>query len=446
MVNRNFLTKAMQPFLAPCLLGVFTLAAASSAWGQNYTFGKPQRLGENINSAAEESMPLLSPDGKSLYFVRTFYSENTGGRLSGQDIWLSQREPSGAWGPATNELPQLNNNRNNAVVGIEKNGQGLYLLNSYKPVSTKVQGVAKSILIANEWSQPFDMSIKGLETHNAFIGFYVSNDANAMIISMNADDAYGEEDLYISLKDSTGKWTEPENMGATVNTAGFEIAPFLSDDGKTLFFASDGHNGYGGSDVYMSKRLYDSWVVWSTPVNLGPQINSDQFDAYFHLHGDQAYFVSTREGSFSDIYMAEVLEIKPRDALSVTGGKKYTLTETEIQELLGVPVSRTITFEKGSYTLSASSRELIYFLANKLQDRSEYNIELVGHASQEGSEALNEELSLNRAQSVARQFMEYGLIPGRITFRGLGESAPLYEEGEPEEMAQNRRVEIVITK
>ncbi len=425
----------------------FVIVTSNTAHAQNFTFGTPVRLNDNINSPSEESMPLLSPDGNELFFVRTFYAENTGGKLSGQDIWVSVKNTNGEWSPATNNLPFLNNTQNNAVIGFSKDKKTLYLLNSYQPVSTKIHGIAKSIKIGNEWSQPYEVNIKGLESKNSFIGFYVNPQENVLFISMNNDDSYGEEDLYISLLDSTGRWSKPQNLGATINTSGFEISPFLADDGKTLFFASDGHNGYGGSDIYMSRRLYDSWIIWSKPINLGEKINTTKFEAYLNLYDNKrAYFVSTRQSNFADIYEADVLAVDASEEHAEINKNKYKLTETEIQELLGMPVSRTIYFDYGSYQITEASRELIYFLANKLLDKSEYNIELIGNASQEGSDEYNQQLSEDRAREVAKYFINFGITPNRISTRGVGESHPIVKTGNKDDLAKNRRVEIYFTK
>jgi len=272
----TFFLKAIYVFQFIAVLWIFP----TQCFAQNYSFGPPVKLNENINSLSEESMPVISPDGDKLYFVRTFYQGNTGGKLSGQDIWVSLRNELNEWGPATNNFKNINNQRNNAVVGTDSTETSIFLLNSYRPNTTKIHGIAKSIKIDSTWSKPYDIKINGLESDNSFIGFYINKEENVLLISMNAANSYGEEDLFISLKEENGQWTNPENLGATVNSKGFEISPFLSDDGKTLFFASDGHSGYGGSDIFMSKRLYDSWVIWSKPINLGKDINYNGFDAY----------------------------------------------------------------------------------------------------------------------------------------------------------------------
>jgi outer membrane protein OmpA-like peptidoglycan-associated protein len=421
----------------------FLLLVHISAIGQNYSFGPPERLSDKVNSPSEESMPLISPDGTRLYFVRTFYEGNLGGKLSGQDIWVSERLFDGSWGLATNKFPNINNLRNNAVIGTNSDETALLLINSYKANTVKIHGIARSIKIGDEWSKPYDIKIDGLESDNSFIGFYINKSEDVLLISMNASNSIGQEDLYISLKNPDGQWTMPQNLGATINTKGFEISPFLSDDGKTLFFASDGHSGYGGSDLFMSRRLYDSWVTWSKPINLGNDINSAGFDAYLTLHDNkEAFFVSTRDGEFADIYRSELVAIQDRKENAEINKTKYKLTETEIQELLGLPVSRTIYFEFESFEVASSSRELIYFLANKLATNFQYSIELIGHTSEEGSDEFNNQLSLNRANEVAKYFMDFGITTNRISTSGVGKSQPLFKVGTETEIAKNRRVEI----
>ena len=73
-----------------------------------------------------------------------------------------------------------------------------------------------------------------------------------------------------------GRWSEPLNIGSNVNTAADESAPFLAADDKTLYFSSNGYPGYGGHDIYVTTRLDDTWLNWTDPQNMGPDINTDQ--------------------------------------------------------------------------------------------------------------------------------------------------------------------------
>lgn len=413
---------------------------------QNYSFSKAIKLGENINSTSEESMPVLSPKGDKLYFVRTFCEENIGGKLSGQDIWMSIRNEFNEWEPSSNNPTNLNNQRNNAVIGFNSDGSSMYLLNSYGTYSLKIHGIAKSIRLGNEWSKPYSIKVSDLESDNGFVGFSINGTEDVLLISMNSSNSVGEEDIYLCLKDKNGQWDKPQNLGTSINTKGFEISPFLSEDGQTLFFSSDGHKGYGGTDIFMSRRLDDSWVRWSKPINLGKEVNSEGFDAYLSLHGNEAYFVSTRDGNLADIYQTELVAVGNKKEHAEINLDKFKLTETEIQEFLGMPVGRTIFFDFESFEVAASSRELIYFLANKLATNFQFSIELTGHTSDEGTDEFNQKLSLERADAVAKYFEDFGISPDRVSTSGVGESQPLTTDGTEEGNAKNRRVEIYFVK
>ena len=91
---------------------------------------------------------------------------------------------------------------------------------------------------------------------------------------MNHNGALGDLDLYVSIKSKSGIWSTPLWMGDNINSSFREGSPFLARDNKTLYFYSNGFGGYGGSDLFMSRRLDDTWQSWSKPLNLGPYINT----------------------------------------------------------------------------------------------------------------------------------------------------------------------------
>ena len=272
-------------------------------------FRPPVLLGDAINSVSEDVSPLLSPDGKSLYFVRALHENNNGGATGGMDIWRSDKNDQGVWQAAINET-RWNTKDNNAVIGISRDGKTVYLLNAYK----NRDGVVFSKLFNGSWTAPQLIPIKGINKSN-LVGFYMSPSFDVLLISKNDKDSFGQEDLYVSVRDSLDHWSEPQNLGPVINTPGFEISPFLSADGKKLYFSSNGSGGYGDADIFVSDRLYDSWLVWSKPRNLGPVINSEKFDAYFSMPNDSlGFFASNRNSSYSDLYEITVKQ-KSKSAL-----------------------------------------------------------------------------------------------------------------------------------
>src|SRR5690606_837619 len=104
-----------------------------------------------------------------------------------------------------------------------------------------------------------------------------------LLMAIEMKKGFGEKDIFVSFRNpkDPNSWTKPLNLGNIINTKAGEFGPFLAADDKTLYFVSSGHaGGYGDADVWMSKRLDDTWTNWSKPVNMGEKINTSGFDAY----------------------------------------------------------------------------------------------------------------------------------------------------------------------
>jgi hypothetical protein len=272
--------------------------------GQDFKIGSVRQLNALVNSSCEEILPLVSPDGKTLYFVRSMCADNAGGKFAGSDIWVSNYDLSaGDWGRPGNLWGDMNDKMHNAVVGVGDAGQMVYLMNTSP--SGRIEGIYYSKRIAASWTKPELVPVPNLNTED-FVGFHVSPDFEVIVISMRSPGSAADEDLYVSRKNGEGEWSEPRNLGQPINTPGFEIAPFLSLDKKRLYFSSNGHRGLGRGDIYYSDRLDDTWGKWSTPVNLGTEVNSDAFDAYFSISDTLVYFSSSRNSRFSNLYCGRI--------------------------------------------------------------------------------------------------------------------------------------------
>jgi outer membrane protein OmpA-like peptidoglycan-associated protein len=137
------------------------------------------------------------------------------------------------------------------------------------------------------------------------------------------------------------KWSPPINLGKIINTPGEETSPFLSADGTTMYFSSNGRAGFGDQDIFVSRKQGQGWTDWSTPVNLGPGINSEYFDAYYTVpaSGDYAYFVSYDHGfGKADIFRIKLHEtVKPKPVTLVKGNVLNSKTN--------LPLAASIHFE-----------------------------------------------------------------------------------------------------
>jgi hypothetical protein len=349
------------------LLYWFFSLLAGRLYAQPLTVTRIERL-DAINSSAEELMPLLSNNGDTLFFTRVAFDWNIGGQTAGADIWAA---PFGnTLGKATNNLPPWNNRENNALIGMHHSGNTVYMLDGYG----RHDGVAFSNRFSKGWTKPEVIAIPGISA-SGFKGFYMAPNYQILLISMAALDSQGEEDLYVSLKQPNGKWTKPKNLGAAINSKGFEISPFLSADEKTLYFASNGQGGLGSADIFVAQRLYDSWDVWTKPINVGSPINSESFDAYFAVYDSIAFLSSTRQGGLADIYQVTLSASGTPAARTYLN--KVILTEPEIVNLFGFIFDPLVEFEAGTEALSAKDKELLWFVADKLSARPDVQVSLV---------------------------------------------------------------------
>ena len=145
-----------------------------------------------------------------------------------------------------------------------------------------------------------------------------------IVMSVERKDSYGDRDLYVIFLQSDGAWTQPLNLGAHINSAAEEGSPFLALDGKTMFFSSKGFSGYGGYDIYLSRRLDDTWQNWSEPENLGAGFNSREDDIFFNFTEDDEYAYFTRgTTSNTDIYKVKLPYYQKPEMLASLMGSKY---------------------------------------------------------------------------------------------------------------------------
>lgn len=386
---------------------VFFLLSYFGSQAQLLEFKQIERLPGTVNTKSEEGMPLLSHDGKKLFFTRSLYRENEGGIYAGQDIWFSEFGNTG-WRRASNSISSFNNKNNNVMSGISRDGNTFYFVNA-SPYH-KMEGIYFSKKTGENWSRPQLITLPGIDNYD-FISFYVSPDLDVIFLSMKADDSRGNEDLYFSVKDGAGLWTKPKNLGATINTNGFEISPFLSADKKRLYFASNGHKGEGDADIFYSDRLYDSWETWSVPVNLGSQINSKKFDAFFSIYGDTiAYFASNRDDKYADIYKAKVMQGK-----SILGEGQTYLTSNEWNDLIGKNVSAEFVFPHRASMLTAAQQELIFYIVNKLMLQKDIRFHLV---VKEQEDAV---FSKERITAISNELKKSGIDASRINVEQIFE-------------------------
>ena len=287
---------------------------------------KKELLNKNINSEYSEVSPIISPDGKTIYFVRVNHPDNTFGYSDSQDIWYSELDENNEWTKAKRMQYPFNQNKYNDILNITPDGNKVLIKGVYERGRLISKGFSFINKTENSWSEPEKLNIAVYESMDVgnYAGGFLSNDGRVLLMYFSEKIDGNICDLYISFLKKNGNWTKPKNLGKKINSKKYDdISPFLAPDGKTLYFSSDRPGGFGNKDIYMSKRLDDSWKKWSDPVNLGNTINSVEWEAYYSLDasGEFAYMVSSdkisKRGDIVKIRLKE--EIRPDPVVIVSG-------------------------------------------------------------------------------------------------------------------------------
>ena len=305
-----------------------------------------ERLDENVNSEFTELNPILTPDGKTLYFSRKNHPGNIGGVNDKEDIWYSELGPDGKWTLAKNMGPQFNNefpNFASAVSSATPDGKSVLMLlgNRYLENGKMLAGVSVSDNINGSWSNPKPILIENDYNYNEKANYFMANTRKSLLMSIEREDSRGGRDMYVSFAKNDSVWSEPLNLGIIVNTSGEDTAPFLASDDKTLYFSSNGFSGFGGSDIYISRRLDDTWTNWTEPQNMGPDINSKLDDLFFNIPASSefAYYSRGMTEDNADIFRVKLPLYKSPEPVVLVKGKL-------IDSKTGKPIGAKIIYER----------------------------------------------------------------------------------------------------
>lgn len=334
------------------------------------------RLNDLINSDKREIKPLMTSDEKTLYYSRRGHEDNVGGLDDLEDIWYSDFDNiTQDWGIGKNIGEPLNNLDPNFISSFLREEDDEYIILGNEYLGKKMNyGISKSRRL-NEtiWTYPQNLKIyNDLNVHKN-VNFWLTPDSEVLIISEEGRGTEGLRDLYVSFLQRDGLWTEPVHMGDIINTAGEEEGPYLMPDKKTLIFSSNGHSGYGRKDLFMTRRLDNSWRSWTDPENLGPVVNSEEDDMFLFIpqSGNFGYFTREVEGNDLDIHSLTLPLVTRQLRLVTLCGK---ILDPETQEPLdsevvfsrlrdGIEVGRVRTDAGGNYCIELPADEIYSYRA-----------------------------------------------------------------------------------
>ncbi len=309
----------------------------------------PVNMGENVNTEYDDYWPSLTIDEKVLTTTVRLPKDDRfpiSQRNSQEDFLVTYKIDS-SWTKAVNIGPPINTEDNEGSQAFSVDGRLLFYAVCNRKEDYGSCDIYFSEKKGNVWSNPKNIGqpVNSIvwESNPTF-----SSDGRTLIFTVDhRRGGSGKKDLWKSVLQYGGTWSEPENLGDLINSDGNDIAPFIHPDNKTLYFASDGHLGMGGMDLFVSRK--DTHGVWQKPVNLGYPINTfqDEFGLIVNAHGNLAMFSSDREDSRGqDIYSFKLpVEFRPNPVTYVKGivydvitnkklGAKFELIDLETSEIV----------------------------------------------------------------------------------------------------------------
>lgn len=304
-----------------------------------------ENLGKGVNSEYHELAPIISADGKILYFVRSGHPENTLYKKTeqAQDMWYSILE-KGVWSEAKHETGYLNTRYSNSVCWISPDGNRMMLVGAYGKKKFDAEGFSMCYKTMDGWSKPDELVIEGFNEmmQGQLYGACLTNDAKTMILYFSEERGSQLNDLYVSFYKHENKWSKPKKIGPTINKRKYnEMTPFIAADGVTLYYATDRKGGKGDMDIWKTTRLDDTWRNWSEPVNLEEPINTSAWDAFFTIDasGEYAYMVTTKNSNGgADIVRIKLKEEEKPNPVVLVYGNVYNAKTKE-------PISASLQYD-----------------------------------------------------------------------------------------------------
>ncbi|MCM8567786.1 OmpA family protein [Gramella jeungdoensis] len=264
----------------------------------------------------------------------------------------------------------------------------------------------------------------------------LSADGSKLYFASDMPGGSGSFDLYVVDVNEDGTYGSPQNLGPGVNTPHREQFPFISEE-DILYFASDGHQGFGNLDIYRTEGDF------SEAENLGASINSGHDDFAFVIkEGDEeGFFASNRRGT-DNLYQFVREENEIIEAPTVTD-------ETSGQDIIPIDGSK-IYFDFDKATIKPESEPVLDSVVTYMNDYPNIKVKVESHADARGTDKYNMDLSERRAASTVEYLVEHGIDRSRLTSEGFGESRPVNDCTEPtgcteEQYAKNRRSTFVVS-
>jgi OOP family OmpA-OmpF porin len=302
-----------------------------------------------VNSPFDEQNPVISPDGQTLFLTIANHPQNIGGRRDPGDIWISLKTGE-VWSAPVHGGTLLNNALYNGVLGFSGDGSQLFLSGHYKSsgATPSTQGISVARKTTTGWSAPENIFIPYFLNRSTSLSGFYSQAHGVLLLAAESYSTTGAEDIYVSFL-LEGRWSELINIGRPVNTPFQEMSPTLSEDGNELYFASNGRKGSGSFDIYVSRRLDDSWTNWSEPENLGAPINTEGRELFYRKtpSGYAVYTSTQNSDGYGDVRIFQDGSM-PVNVMIPDSVKKERMSQPK-----GIEIKGRITDSKSGQAIAA---------------------------------------------------------------------------------------------
>lgn len=433
-----------------------------------------ENLGDKVNTSGDDISPVMNPNFSNVLYFSSMRSGNLGNvqdefglidTVKGvyrADIFRTKLD-KGVWTYAERMDEQLNTEAHDIVFSFNDDGSNIfYGISKYKNFDySNIYGKPFKEEKAGDIPFKFPLEINSGEwDSDAF--FYTDS---IVFFSSDRPEGYGGKDLYISFKNKKGQWEEAINLGEEINGPYDEITPFLSNDGKTLYFSSDNINGMGGFDIYKAS-FEPKDGGWTVPQNLGVPINSAGNDSYFRVSRDgmRAYLASSRQSGYGgyDLHVAyfrrlmkeqltkelnlpivrhfsgeetvePVAEPEPKPDEPVVVVEDDPTTKPDPDPVVD-PSIPTFVFEPLFYQnvndllLTPKSVTQLNRMRDLLEKYPKLKVELTGHTDSYAPQNFNLQNSLKNTESVAEYLIANGVAENRVIIKGCGQIYPLAKD------------------
>ncbi len=408
-----------------------------------------ENLGEYVNSKGDDFGPVLSPNYKDKIYFSSSRVGNVGDLRAENgtkkdkygeykaDIFSSTVQ-NGQWGNPTPLGNLINGSTNDVILGFNSNGQVMYYFKSVSLFSGEILVDTFSANAPPVIPARFESPMVAENSDNYPFFF---NDT-IMLFSSNRKGGYGGMDLYIT-ENKNGEWQTPQNLGSKINSAYDEVTPFLAADGRSLYFSSNNLEGIGGYDVYKSTFI-DKKQAWSDRENAGLPINSAGDDMHFKLSkdGTKSFFSSSRLSSFGkrDIFIGHFNVAKVEQKIK-SDPLVFNQVEIDLETVnlpgsgdinTGFSESEVTTYnleqlicDRGDEVLTAANRKKLDAVARMLLSYPRIIVELTSHSSVTGSPKFDLYNSARRGDIAAKYLIEKGVRADNVLVKGCGVSYPI---------------------